>query len=144
KLDAQLEIDTLVYIPPYGANVWSVRLTRGGKEIVSLPSATIRLAKLPLGSDPIVISRFWIDKPALALGPDTLKGIVKPSGRELAPKKLSEMLRLRELHLAGARITYRDGTRDDDTAAAVWDRLDLDADLQQQSPSKYNLHVMSK
>jgi hypothetical protein len=145
KLDAQLEIGTLIYVPPYGANVWNVKLTRGGKEIVTLPGATIRLAKLPLGgASPIVISRFWVDKPALTLGPETFKGMMKSSGREQAPRRLSEMLRLREVHVAGLRIAYHDGRHDDPAAAAVWDRLDLDADLQQQAPSKYNLHVMSK
>jgi hypothetical protein len=103
----------------------------------------VRLAKLPLGSGPVVISRFWIDKPVLTFGPDTFKKMTKPSGREQAPRKLSEMLRLRELHLSGGRVTYRNGTQSED-GPMVWDRLDLDAELQQQSPSKYNLHLSSK
>src|SRR5438876_5422748 len=80
KLDARLEIGKLIYVPPYGAIAWNVKLTRAGDEIVSLPKATIRLAKLPLGAGPIVISRFWLEKPALSVAPGTFKQIVKPTG----------------------------------------------------------------
>src|ERR1700704_3355297 len=53
KLDARLEIGTILYVPPYGASAWGMKLVRGGDEVLSLPKATIRLAELPLGSGPV-------------------------------------------------------------------------------------------
>ena len=62
---------------------------------------------------------------------------VKPHAAETgAPRKLSEMLRLQDLHVTSGRVNYRGGggAKHADMPM-VWDGLALDADMAQQSPS---------
>src|SRR5262249_58160109 len=62
---------------------------------------------------------------------------------EVAPKKLSEMLRLEVVKVFDGRVTYDDGTPN--TPPMVWDGLAIDmATDQQSSPSAYTFHAVSR
>src|SRR5439155_26474836 len=97
---------------------------------------------------PIIIASLALYKPVMNLGPESFANIVKKSAANQAPRKLSEMLRLKELHLTAGRIAYHESREEKHGHAPprpmVWDSLGLDADLSQQSPSRYNFHLRSR
>src|SRR3954466_1836696 len=78
KLDARLDTGSLIYVPPYGATAWGVRLLRDEKELVTVGRADIRLTQLPLGRGPIIISSVTVDRPVLNESPGAFARIVKP------------------------------------------------------------------
>jgi hypothetical protein len=142
KLDAHLELGPVLYFPPYGAIAWGAKLTRDGRELVTLAKLNVTLAQNSLAGGPVVISSLSLDTPVVNLAPGAFAGIVKPSAKELAPRNLSEILLLRALHLNSGRITYSDPRTSD--PPMVWDNLAMDADLSQRSSSQYRFRLISK
>ena len=142
KLDAELRLGTVIYVPPMGAWVWNAQLVRVGQPIVQIPRAMIHLAKLPLRDQPIIISSLTLEEPRLNLSPGAFRNIMKPGAQEKAPRKLSGMLQLKRVRVRDARISYSDPNASG--PPTVWRNLSLDAETVQQSPSLYALRFGSR
>lgn len=143
KLDAELKLGTIFYIPPYGAWIRDAQLVRKEQPLVRIPQATVKLAEFPLGGEkPLIISSLRVTKPVLQLAPDAFKGMAHGGGETKPPKKLSEMLRLEKVRISDGRITYADPAIS--APPMVWDNITIEADTTQQSTSGYKLRVVSR
>jgi hypothetical protein len=134
KLDAQLRIGTLWYVPPLGARVTGAALVRDGADVVQLGKATLQLARLPIGRGPVVIESIRLDAPVIHISPAVLAGGLIKNARWKPDRKLSEMLRLRKLRLEGGRVEY---DAPGEGPPTVWSNIDIDIDTAQTSPSEY-------
>lgn len=143
KLDAELKLGLLVYLPPYGAWAWQPRLERGPDTLFRATRARVRLAGLPLGGDkPIVISSLRVNGPEIDLSPKPYRQIVKKTEKAEPPRKLSGMLQLRDVRFYEGRVTYRDPKVPG--PPTVWDGLQAEVETQQQSPSAYTFHLITR
>ncbi len=144
KLDAKLEIGSLMYVPPYGAWAWNVRLVRNSNELIRLDKIDVSLGELPIkGPDaPIVISSIGVDKPVLNMVPGAFDNMSKAETRDAFPRKLSEMLRLNRLRISDGRIAYYGAVPNQ--PPTTWENLSLDANLSQRSPARYNFQIKSR
>jgi len=144
KLDAKLEIGSLMYVPPYGAWAWNVRLVRNSNELVRVDKLDVSLGELPTGGSdaPIIISSVAVEKPVLNALPGAFTNISKEEAREQFPRKLSEMLRLSHLKMSEGRIAYYRGVPNE--PPTTWENLSLDVNLSQQSPARYNFQIKSR
>jgi hypothetical protein len=145
KLDAKLELGTLLYIPPYGAWLSSARLVRDGHALVSVGRVKLKLARSPLAEGPIIIASVTANQPQLDLRPRGFDDIAKPSAaaENPPPRKLSGVLRLEKLRFFDGKVTYTD----DVTGGAppmTWTGLTVDIDTVQKSPSLYSYRVSSR
>lgn len=140
KLDAELKLGPLIYLPPYGAIVFNPQLTRGSETIFRAARIKLALAKFPRKNEAVVIASLKMTSPVLSLAPGQFDHISKPSGQAMAPRKLSEMLQLDDVRLFDGKIQYREKGSE----PMSWEGLSLDADTTQQSPSKYTFHVISR
>jgi hypothetical protein len=144
KLDAHLEIGTLIYVPPYGAWVWNARIVRDGRELFSVAQLKLSLAELPLDKDkPIIISRLTANAPVLSAAPNAFDHIKKPNTDDKEPRRFSGMLRLEKVRVFDGQVTYTDPKRKDAPPTA-WANLNLDVDTIRQSASKYTFHLVSR
>ena len=143
KLDAQLELGPLVYVPPYGAWTWNARITRDGEELFTVSRVKLSLAEFPFKDKPIIISKLNAHQPVLNLGRGRFDNIKKPDAKDVAPRKLSGMLRLKHVRLTDGQVTYADAQRPG-APPTVWGNLGVDVDTIQTSVSKYTFHVLSR
>ncbi|MEA2734122.1 MAG: hypothetical protein QOE14_573, partial [Humisphaera sp.] len=143
KLDAQLELGPLIYIPPYGAWAWNARITRDGEELFSVARVKLSLAQFPFRDKPIIISKLTVEQPVLSLAPGRFDKIAKPTGDVKRPNKLSDVLRLKQVRVANGQIIYVDVNRPN-APPTVWNNLTLDVDTIQQTVSKYTFHLVSR
>jgi hypothetical protein len=143
KLDAQLELGPLVYVPPYGAIAWGARITRHGDELFAVSRVNLALAEFPLKDKPIIISKLDVHEPVLSIAPKRFDKIAKPSGDPQHPHKLSDVLRLKEVRVSEGQVTYVDPDRPD-APPTVWGNLALDVDTIQKSVSKYTFRLVSR
>jgi hypothetical protein len=143
KLDAELQLGPVFYIPPYGAWVYDAHLIRNKREIFQVDSIDLSLAEFPLGHGPIIIASLGMDGPTANLSPGAFTNLIKKDAREHEPRKLSNMLRLEQVRIIGGRVWYRD-PRHPELPPTVWSRMDLSIDTTRKSASQYSFHVMSK
>src|SRR5688500_18276847 len=142
KLDAELRLGRVLYLPPYGACIWDAELVRVGQPIVKISRAIVELSEFPLSDKPIIIARLTVSQPEFQLSPGAFRHIVKPGAENKHPRKLSGMLQLKQLRIHDARISYTDPSIN--APPMVWDRITLEADTVQQSPSLYSVHLLSR
>lgn len=147
KLDAKLNIGTLVYLPPMGVWTRDISLARGDGDLLTIAGLRLKLAQLPWGGKPIVIEELKLNQPELKLEPQKFVAMVKPAaplvpGATPIPRKLSDMLRLRKLSMFGGRVTYRDPRKS--IEPMVWDNLSAGMALEQQSASQYRFQISSQ
>ena len=144
KLDAQLELGPLVYIPPYGAWAWNSRVTRDGNELFSFSSVRLALAEFPLKDKPLIISQLHVHQPVLSLARGRFDDIRKPPTKDdTVPRKLSGMLRLKHVRVTNGQVSYVDANRPG-APPTVWGNIALDIDTIQTSVSKYTFHLASR
>jgi hypothetical protein len=150
RLDAELTVGRLWYIPPFGVYVSDASLWRDQERIASIGATRLRLARVPLPHRPIVIQRLSIEAPILQLtrtaegllgGPGLLKA--RPTTRKGPAKNLSDVLQLRHLRVARGRVVYFD-RRPAEPLPMVWNDINIDVDLTQQSPSNYNFELTAR
>src|SRR4051812_49146240 len=72
KLSAELEMERLAYLPPFGVRVYNARLIAlndaGGEfDVLKIARLDLRLAKLPFGEGPLVIERIDVQQPEVYL-----------------------------------------------------------------------------
>jgi hypothetical protein len=166
KVDAELRMGSLTYLPPFGVRVRDARLiahdrTHGGQEleVFKVAKLDLRLAKLPFRKGPLVIERVEIRDPELRLvfTDEGLLGKVTfarpresppppppppPSSGEPPPppSKLSDMFELRHLELSGGKIVVEDRRRSG-SVPMVWSDLSLNTQTSQTSKSGYRFEV---
>jgi len=147
KLDAELRIGRLYYLPPYGLRISGARLVRKSNVILNFGRTHLRLAESPFGEGPILIERFDVVSPVVRVirtnegfqgGPGFVKEEVK---QEPQPrKKFSDFLRLRHFKIADGQLTF-----DDDTSKygreLTWRDIDVDVTATQQGPALYALEA---
>lgn len=152
RLDAKLELGTLVYIPPYGAWISHVELVRDGLTLASADNVRISLSESPLGDGPIRIASLAAHEPVLHIRRGGFDGIApddspeEPDTPDKPPRKLSDVLRLKKLRFVDGRVTYegRSGKSRAGGAGMEWSGLTLDIDTVQRSPSLYSFHIASR
>ena len=145
KLDAELDLGPLLYVPPFGAWTWNGRITRDGDDLFTVSSVRLELAEFPRKDKPIIISRLAAHQPVINIAPRRFDKIVKPAPEheEDVPRKLSGMLRLRHVRVTDGQVTYVDPARPL-APPTVWGNLGLDVDTIQKSVSRYTFHLVSR
>ncbi|MDQ3439823.1 MAG: hypothetical protein M3478_05680 [Planctomycetota bacterium] len=147
KLDAELKVDGLLYLPPYGIRLRGAHLVRQNNVILNLGRVSLKLAESPFGGGPIVIEHFDVANPVVRIirtkeglqgGPGFVKEDVK---KEPEPKKkFSDFLRLRRFAITHGTIVY-----DDDTSSyardVTWRDINLDIHTAQQGPALYTYEL---
>src|SRR5688572_29008724 len=88
KLDAELELGPLIYVPPYGVYVWDARITRDGEDLFSVAHARLSLTQFPFKDRPIIISRLAVHQPVLNIAPGRFDKIGMPSDDPNRPHKV--------------------------------------------------------
>ena len=150
NLHARLEIGSLLYQFPYGVIVRDAKFiaddpsSPNGATLLSVKKLDLSLAKLPLGSGPIVIQSFTVTEPVVHVirrEDGTLLGshLVKREKEAARPRerlKLSDVLQLRHFDLADASIIYEDRTRPD-RKPMEWRNIGARLNLHPQSGSRY-------
>src|SRR5688572_13554037 len=157
RVDAELRMESLSYLPPFGVRVRGARLVakeNGASEVELLKFARLdlRLAKLPFGEGPLVIERIELQQPEVHLV-FTEHGLVgsralghpqtqpQPAGPQLPPgTKLSDMFELRHLAVRGGRIVVDDRTRLG-SVPMVWSELNANSDTTPKSHSAYTFEL---
>ncbi len=109
KLDAQLQIKSLWFVPPAGIFVSGATLLRDDEPLLKIGPTELRLARIPWFNRPLVIKSLDVDDPVLEVsrtehglfgGPGLVKaGPTTRKWREA--KKLSDVLQLRNLIVRG-------------------------------------------
>lgn len=160
KLSAELRMDGLTYLPPFGVRVWGARLVArdeagsGEFDLFKVARVDLRLAKLPFGEGPLVIERIDVQQPEmyLVLTKDGLLGsnaFEPPPGVQTQPSdkgsgipgaKLSDMFELRHFALSGGRVVMEDRTRPG-SVPMVWSELSANSEITQTSRSAYNFEL---
>ena len=123
-LHARLTMGSLSYRFPYGVVVRDAKFVtdgshdnaNGGVQLLTVKSLDLLLAKLPLGSGPIVIKRFTVQEPVVhllrredgSLVGSHLNKRAKDSPRPKERIKLSDILQLREFNLRNATVVFED------------------------------------
>jgi hypothetical protein len=147
KLDAELTVDRLLYLPPYGLRISGANLTRKNNVLLELGHVDLRLAQSPFRKGPLLIEHFDVDRPVVRIihtdqgfagGPGLVKEDVK---REPEPKKkFSDILRLRTFKIARGTIVY-----DDDTTPyardVTWRDINVEIHSAQKGPSLYTYEL---
>jgi hypothetical protein len=151
QLNAQLSLDRLEYLFPYGVRVHNAKLVAHDPKgrtfnLLTADDIELKLAKLPILPGPLVIERLIITSPAVHLieTEDGLvgRGITKKADQpvEERKQKLSEMFELRKVAVSNAQLIY-----DDQTAAGsvplAWRNLSLDLNTTPQSSAGYAFDI---
>jgi hypothetical protein len=163
KVDAELRMGSLSYLPPFGVSIRDARLiahdrTKGGQELEVLKIARLelRLARIPFGTGPLVIKQVEIRDPELHLvftDEGLLGKVTFARPRESPPPppptepqpttpqtKLSDMFELRHLELSGGKVIVEDRRRSD-SVPMVWSDLSLNTETSQTSKSGYRFEL---
>ena len=145
KLDAQLQIKSLWFVPPVGVYVSGATLSRDDQPIVQIGETELRLAQIPWFNRPMMIQSLDVDDPVLQIsrthegifgGPGFVKKTGPTTRKKREPKKLSDVLRLRNLVVRNGRITYTDH-RPTSPLPMTWSDIDINTDLSQENVSRY-------
>jgi hypothetical protein len=147
RLDAQLTIEGLWYVPPLSVHISGATLHREEERLLSIGPSEIKLAQIPLPGRPVVIDSVAVDQPIVELtrdkdgfigGPGFVKERAHKTHRP--PKKLSEMLRLRHFQLSGGRVTYTD-QRAAKPLPMTWGDINIDIALARKSAENYGFKL---
>ena len=154
RLNARLEIGSIVYRYPYGVSVFDATIIGKGPEgmpleLLRVARLNLQLAKLPMPGGPLVIQSVEIIDPAVhviressgVMGKARLAKAVPQGGAATPRAKLSEMFRLKHLALRGGRIVYEDSTKPGNQPMA-WRNLNGDLEMSQQSAGSYAYHLV--
>ena len=154
KLDAELRVGGLTYLPPFGVRVRDAhvvgRESGSGNpvELLKFAQLDLRLAELPFGEGPLVIERIEVRQPEVHLvltedgvtgtRPTTPEGEAQPPTTVALPAgtKLSDMFELRHLSVWGGRVVLEDRTRPG-SVPMVWSDLNLGTETEPTSKSAY-------
>ena len=159
KLNAELRMEDLAYLPPFGVRVRNAKLVAkneadaGEFDLLKVARIDLRLAELPFGEGPLVIERIDVQQPevylvltehgllgstALTAPPQT-----RPApGRPVLPPgtKLSDMFELRHFALWGGRVVLEDRTRPG-SVPMVWSELNAGSASTPTSRSAYTFEL---
>ncbi|MBC8107817.1 MAG: hypothetical protein H7Z14_14610 [Anaerolineae bacterium] len=147
-LHARLEVGSLSYRFPYGVSVRDAKFvtdeSHDGVQLLTVKALDISLAKLPIGSGPIVIKSFTVVDPVVHLvrredGTVVGSHLTKRASDSPRPKeriKLSDLLQLREFTLRGAAVIFED-RKHPDAKPMEWRDIDAKMQLSPQSGSRY-------
>jgi hypothetical protein len=150
-VDAELRMDDLVYLPPFGVRVKNARLvaqdTDGSPlELLKIARVDLKLAKLPFGDGPLVIQRIEVDGPEVHLI-RTQQGLLAVHTFRHEPKqrdvKLSDMFELRHFALRGGRVLLEDRTSPG-SVPMVWSNLSASSETTQTSRSSYKFDLKAE
>ncbi len=143
RLDAELKIEGLWYVPPLSVHVSSAALYREEERLLKIGPSEIKLARIPLPGRPVIIDSVALDRPIVELtrdkegfigGPGFVKERVHKTHRPAS--KLSEILRLRHLKLNGGQVTYTD-QRAIQPLPLTWGDINIDVALARKSADNY-------
>ncbi|HEX8524074.1 MAG TPA: AsmA-like C-terminal region-containing protein [Tepidisphaeraceae bacterium] len=147
RLDAELKIDGLWYVPPLSVHVASAALYRDEERLIAIGPSEIKLARIPLPRRPVVIESIEVDEPTIELtrdkegfigGPGFVKERKKRPRR--APRKLSEILQLRHFQINAGTITYTD-QRSHDPLPMTWRDINVNVAMAQKTPEQYGFNL---
>ena len=139
KLDAELQVDRLFYLPPYGAIAFAPRVIRGGETVFQADRLRVQLAEFPADSKPLIISRLAVDDPRVFIDTVTVKQPAVPR----QPSKLSDVLRLEQLRVNDGIIQWR-GSQSAKAPPMTWEGIFLSVDMKPKSASNYSFHLTSR
>lgn len=154
ELNAELQIEDLSYDYPYGVNVKNATLVAKGPDgqpldLLRLPHFSLKLARSPLHSGPLVIESIAINNPSIHLirlreGLVGRRGLARTDSEDSArkPWKLSEMFHLSRLDVNGGQIVYEDRSLKN-TRPLVWKNLNIHLNTSQQTGSQYGFHFIA-
>jgi len=126
KLDAELQLGRLLYIPPLGVHIGSAHLVRKNNVLADFGRVDLKLGAWPRKGRPVVIDDLTIRQPIVRIfktdaglvgGPGFVKDVTPPP--EEATKKFSDKVRIGRFHIAGATIKY-DQTQAERSTSMAW------------------------
>ena len=149
RLDAELRIKSLWYIPPVGMWVSGASLYRDEERLVEIGPTKLRLARIPWFNKPLIIQSLDVDDPVIEIsrteqglmgGPGLVKARPIPP-KPRPPKKLSDILRLRKFILNRGKIVYTDvrpAPAGGEPLPMTWNDINVNIDLDRKSESNYS------
>src|ERR1051325_9737013 len=67
KIDAELNLGALIYVPPYQAIVFGLELVHDDRSILKIDRVNLRLAELPRRGRPLVIESAILRRPVIGV-----------------------------------------------------------------------------
>ena len=148
RTSATLRTGWVIYLPPYTVRVGGARLylhdsAAGSIPILEIAKLRVSLARLPLGTGPLLIGQLDITRPTLHLvhtsagmsGGDIFNRFT-PLTQGAHPKKLSDLFELRHVAVTDGKVQYDDQTAA--TSPVIWEHLSTELKTTPMSPSTYH------
>ncbi len=141
RTGATLHTGLVLYLPPYTLHLSHARLVlpNSADPILAIAELRVSLARLPLGTGPLLISELDITRPTVHLTQDTatLSALSAPSASSspsAAPVKLSDLFELRHIAITDGKMQY-----DGQSAATpiIWEHLSADLKTTPVSAANY-------
>lgn len=157
RMNAKLSIGSISYLPPYGVRVDDAQLIGPGpqgvpSDLLDIRRLDLHLAKLPIGGGPLVFERINISQPVVHIfrkpenAPPQQKlfkrrpTTVPADEPDLGGRKLSEILRLKELTIDGGEVMYKD-LRKPASPPLVLKLVDVTIHTTQHGPADYDFTI---
>jgi hypothetical protein len=112
------------------------RLTRGGKDFVTIGRLNVALDQMPAPHRQLIIKSIDVENPVVRIVP---AGVPTAGGAPAKPRqKLSTLFHLTRLQIDGGKVSYEPGGE-----PMVWDRINVRVDTTQQSDAKYTFALFA-
>jgi hypothetical protein len=148
RMNARLEFSRVVYQFPYGVRIEKAHLLmpadHGGLDSwIDVGRLELTLAKLPLGSGPLLIEKLAIDRLVVHLASSSGSSAApSPSTPAGAPaKKLSDLFRLQNVSMSGGRFEYDFSDPGHSTPPIAWGNLNLSMNTSPVSGGLYQFAI---
>jgi hypothetical protein len=147
RMKARLTFSSLRYRFPYGVRLEQAHLllpgTNGARDsFVEIGTLDLSLAKLPLGTGPLVIENLAIDHPLVHLASPAATSD-QPPAEPASPvtQKLSDLFQLRKITVNAGRFEYDMSTPNHPVPKIVWGHLGVEMSTQPSAGGNYNFTV---
>jgi hypothetical protein len=156
RLNARLELGKVTYLWPYGVRIDHARLIGSDNSADQTPlfevgQVELTLAKLPIGTGPLLIEKVEIRDPFVHLirttgglaGTNLVKG-TSTTEPNPSSRKLSDLFELRHLAISGGKVEYEDHSRSGLVSSVVWDDLNMGIETTPTGKSNYQFQFTAK
>jgi hypothetical protein len=148
NLNARLVFSSAIYEFPYGVRVEKAHVvipsnTGGADSTVDVGRLELSLAKLPIGSGPVLIQKLAIDDPVvhLASSRSSTPSPVPTTAPSTPSQKLSDLFQLQNVSISNGRFEYDFSRPGQILPPMVWGHLDVNMNTAPASAGLYKFVV---
>jgi hypothetical protein len=146
RMKARLTFSRLRYQFPYAVRLEQAHLllpgTDGARDSwIDIGQLDLALAKLPLGSGPLVIKNLSLDHPLVHLASPANASTEPPAEQPPITQKLSDLFQLRKITINAGQFEYDMSTPGHPVSPVVWGHLGAEMNTQPATGGTYNFTV---